>query len=176
MVVGGGGDDTLSVTVPGRALAVGQGGSDTIVARSTDLGKDGVEVTTDCGLAYGCSVPAGRSNVVVSGGDVIVFGSNGTDVIDARGSLRTDITARGGDDLVVGAQGADEIHGGDGNDIVVSRGGADTVWGDGGNDLVDGGDGADRMYGGPGSDTVSYGSKVEGAIRRTSCRCATRST
>lgn len=80
---------------------------------------------------------------------VFVFGTEGDDVISARGlkQIKTFIFAKAGDDQVSGGAANDWIMGGDGADTIVGFSGVDRLFGGKGRDQVFGGEGEDKIYG-----------------------------
>jgi Ca2+-binding RTX toxin-like protein len=202
VMLGGIGNDTLFASTGDDWLIGGAGDDWLIGGRGDDAingggGFDSVDYSRDA--AAGGTAAVGvylSSNIVVDGfgnydtiatvEDVvgtnvnnagyndIIFGTDGSNAIDARG----------GGDIVVALDGADVIYGGRGTDAIYGGGGADTLVGsdfisafsgeidylisEGGNDTIyvgtagtayiDGGSGGDRIYGGSGTDYVLSGS------------------
>ena len=68
------------------------------------------------------------------GGDTI-RGGNGDDVIEAGGTIASDINGGNGDDRLIGSEGDDLIRGGNGDDILIGLGGNDTLQGGTGKNL-----------------------------------------
>lgn len=99
---------------------------------------------------------------------IVICGRNGNDVMTVATNitLSTILNAGGGDDVVFGGSGPDIILGENGHDRLFGRSGNDDISGGGGNDRIyggrgddhlDGGSGRDRGYGGRGSDMIDGG-------------------
>ncbi|HVX63619.1 MAG TPA: hypothetical protein VHC19_23555 [Pirellulales bacterium] len=109
----------ISVTVNGNPEGVfnptsqivvyGLAGGDTIQLEHAKIGRHKVDIT----------VPA------------VIFGGNGGDTIDARGSSANNV--------LVGGLDNDLIYGGSGRDLLIGDGGADTLSGGNGDDILIGG-------------------------------------
>lgn len=108
----------------------------------------------------------GRDLINGFGGDDTLFGNAGADTLNGGagddilfGANHADVlNGYLGDDSLLGGRGADTLRGGDGDDTLTGGRGADVVNGGAGNDLLYGEwrDNGERMYGGAGSDTI-YG-------------------
>jgi len=89
---------------------------------------------------------------------LLIFGSDGNNVIDASGFSREGVVIRifggGGNDLLLGSRFNDSLDGGDGNDTLNGGGGNDTLLGGNGNDGLSGYTGNDQLFGGAGTDTL----------------------
>jgi Ca2+-binding RTX toxin-like protein len=127
---GGGGDDTLTISVPGKSEIDGGPGNDVMT-----------------GSAAGQRLNGGGGNDTINGlgGNDILIGLGGADNLDGGD----------GDDILVGGGGSDTLTGGIGNDNLVGLGGADTINAGDGNDFINGGGATDILTGGPGADTFS---------------------
>ena len=138
---GGGGPDQL-VGAGGDDVVIGGLGFDTSFARGRNL-----QLTPTALIGQG-------NDTLSSIQDVLLEGSNGTNVINARtfnGS--TYIIGFGGDDVIVGGLGRDRIRAGAGNDRLAGGLGRDTLWGEAGADLLLSRDGLrDGVFGGQGQD------------------------
>gem|GEM_PF-590244 len=109
----------ISVTVDGNARGVfsptsqivvyGLAGGDTIQLENAKIGRHQVKIT----------VPA------------VIFGGNGGDTIDARGSSANNVLA--------GGSGNDVLYGGSGRNLLIGGGGADTLSGGNSDDILIGG-------------------------------------
>ncbi|RMA42342.1 peptidoglycan DD-metalloendopeptidase family protein [Rhodophyticola porphyridii] len=113
------------------------------------------------------------------GGDDLVFGREGLDVIDGGPGLDA-IYGMGGSDVLLGGLGNDTLDGGSGddglngqsgndvlrggldNDNLAGSSGDDELYGEDGDDFLTGGLGADLVDGGPGRDQASYKFSSEG--------------
>jgi Ca2+-binding RTX toxin-like protein len=89
---------------------------------------------------------------------LLIFGSDGANVIDASGFSRDGVLIRafggGGDDVLLGSRFNDSLDGGAGNDTLNGGGGNDTLLGGDGNDGLSGYTGNDQLFGGAGNDTL----------------------
>ena len=85
-------------------------------------------------------------NQPAAGGDDVILGGDGNDLID--GQI--------GNDQAFGGEGDDTVIGGAGNDRLFGDAGDDFLDGGDGNDIIAGGLGADQLIGGRGNDTVQY--------------------
>ncbi len=90
------------------------------------------------------------------GGNDLIFGGNGADIIDG-GSGDDFIRGEFGVDQIFGGSGNDIVHGDDSNDILTGGAGNDQLFGESGADTLDGGDGNDFLQGGNGADTMIGG-------------------
>jgi Ca2+-binding RTX toxin-like protein len=88
--------------------------------------------------------------VGTSDGDTI-YGTNGTDVIVAKGG-RDNVYGAGGDDYICGGGGRDILVGGSGDDFLSGEKGGDALFGGSGDDVEFGGDDSDSLSGGSGED------------------------
>ena len=101
---------------------------------------------------------AGIENLVMTGGNDFVQGSDEANRIDARaGNDR--VAAMGGDDVVLAGAGNDIVFSGGGNDTVEGGDGDDWLDGDDGNDVLRGDAGNDVLHGGAGVDSFQGGSE-----------------
>ncbi|WP_432561266.1 ExeM/NucH family extracellular endonuclease [Kineococcus sp. SYSU DK003] len=88
-----------------------------------------------------------EATIVGTGGDDVLRGTNGADVIVGLGGDDV-ITGGNGDDVVCGGDGDDRISGGNGNDVLLGGAGEDRLAGD---------NGSDELYGGAGEDVLDQG-------------------
>ncbi len=138
------------------------------------------------GTSFGADMVEQRPNPDHGAARVVIYTSQGDDMVRASSSptaptfveggggsdvLITDRDAsmwgEGGADLLIGSPSADaELHGGERRDRIFGRGGGDVLTGDYGQDIVVGGRGSDRlegrsgrdrMWGGPGPDELLGG-------------------
>jgi len=136
----GGGDDTLSLTLPiGFGSFNAGGGNDLLV----------LDVSA---LPSTHSVQMNLFPGSTSGSILWQFGQAQTDPLFASLSI---IAVERFD--VRGGAGNDDLRGLDMDDVLRGGSGADAVQGNGGNDLLEGGDGADSLSGGAGNDVVRGG-------------------
>ncbi|MGB7160258.1 MAG: PKD domain-containing protein [Tepidisphaeraceae bacterium] len=121
--------DTLIVTVTatnvvgGTLFVGGTSGTDTVVLTQSG-GTTNVNVN-------GVVTPH-------TGGTVVIYGGDGTDILAAAPNVTANL----------------EIHGGDGNDLIAGGSGDDVLIGDAGTDVIVGGSGRDLLIGGKGSDLL----------------------
>jgi Ca2+-binding RTX toxin-like protein len=164
-------DDSASASVVGRTLHIeGTGAADvialgldvdpnTLLIRFTDGTIEPFDRTTfdsiDVALRggddrfTGGGIPMSQtSRIDGGGGDDVIFGTAGDDVINGRG----------GNDAIVGGSGNDVAFGGGGSDFVAGGIGHDTSFLGGGNDtfLWNPGEGSDDTNGGGGRDTLLF--------------------
>src|SRR5205807_5576378 len=92
-------------TPTGNVVVFGQAGDDSITLDTAKINK----------VTYSVARPA------------YVFGGDGNDTIDARGTTAGVV--------VVGGAGNDSVYGGSGNDVLIGGAGTDTVRGQAGNDI-----------------------------------------
>ena len=125
IIVGSGGDDTLTGG-PGDDLILAGAGNDSVVGGSgADFIRGG----------------SGDDTLAGNAGDDTISGGRGRDLIDGN----TDA------DILIGGGGPDTIRGGTGDDFLIGGGGRDSIDGDDGADTLFGGGGADDLAGGLGS-------------------------
>ena len=164
VLVGEGGDDYINPGYDNRATTAGAPVLPDAVSYATAPGPVVVSLST-----VPTTVTADGADVLVSGGDLRLVGSDHADTIS--GSFRQEwIYARGGDDRVFG-QGGDDVlvgdvgalpgndvlHGGSGDDQLTGSVGADTFVGASGEDAMSSTSVARQVFrGGGGSDTVSF--------------------
>ncbi|AFH63723.1 hypothetical protein ACVNS2_23940 [Paenibacillus caseinilyticus] len=86
----------------------------------------------------------------------LVFGTRGSDRIEASKEGRDRIFAIDGDDRIVVREGSGltDLHGGLGNDKFEVAGDRTTAYGEGGDDLLSVSSAANRIYGNKGNDTL----------------------
>jgi Ca2+-binding RTX toxin-like protein len=163
---GGAGDDTFTIdSTDGHDTIDGGDGFDTLII---DLSNSNVGVVIDLEPATGMGAgpfsdpgaPAGGTIVTpvyqsiesvqtrFGNGNDVIYGSSGTDIINAGG----------GDDFIEDRAGADIIHGDGGNDRIIDQSdfgaGTDLIYGDAGNDWITIGAGSSTVYGGDGNDRI----------------------
>ncbi|PKB14767.1 VCBS repeat-containing protein [Novosphingobium kunmingense] len=88
------------------------------------------------------------------GGNNVVYGTAGNDVIDVKAGTDT-VYSWGGTDTVIGGSGGDTIYGGTGDDTIFGDAGSDKLYGGSGNDTVIGDQDDDLILGGFGADTLT---------------------
>lgn len=142
---------TLTAAVQAAALEGGTlvVGGNNILLQAADA-NGGIAVTvggasqgvfdpTDEIVIYGLS---GGDNIQLQGAGhghhalsiavgAVIFGGDGNDTIDARGSSANDV--------LVGGAGDDLLYGGSGRNLLIGGGGSDTLYGGGGDDILIGG-------------------------------------
>ena len=154
ILIGGGGDDTLSGGEGGDVL-LGGGGDDTL-----DGGEGG-------DLLLGGS---GSDTLIGGKGKDLLFGEAGDDTLSGgrgkdslHGGTGNDaLTGGEGGDTLRGGEGDDTLDGGKGKDMLFGDSGDDVIVGDGGDDTLVGGAGADTLTGGKGEDEFEYNTLAEG--------------
>ena len=138
VIIGGGGNDTLT----------GTAGADKIA------GGTGNDVITD---NYGANILRGGA-----GNDTITVG-NGSSGSTLNGGSGNDVLVSGaGSDTLRGGAGSDTLTGGRGEDVLVGNGGRDTLDGGEGNDVLNGGRGSDLLSGGLGNDVFVFSASERG--------------
>ncbi|MBE9059658.1 CHRD domain-containing protein [cf. Phormidesmis sp. LEGE 11477] len=81
-------------------------------------------------------------------GNDIIKGFGGRDILRGDGDSSSPQAGKpGGDDIIFGGAGKDMIGGKGGNDILYGGSGQDKIYGDGGNDILRGGKGKDTLFG-----------------------------
>ena len=81
-------------------------------------------------------------------GNDVIKGFGGRDILRGDGNSSSPQTGKpGGDDIIFGGAGKDMIGGKGGNDIIYGGSGQDKIYGDGGNDIIRGGKGKDILFG-----------------------------
>ncbi len=100
---------------------------------NTDLN---VEITWTLTDGDGDTTTQVETLVIEGGGDQVVVGTDGDDLLTDNGTANT-FYGLGGNDTIIGGGEADTIFGGDGDDYIE---------GAAGNDVIDPGDGADTIY------------------------------
>jgi VCBS repeat-containing protein len=134
-----------STLVPTRNVVFGGSGSTrsmTVSAADNRAGNATVTVTVSDGQ------DSGTVDVTIwagGGGNDVLTGGPGTDLIFARSN-------------------SDTLSGGNGNDLLCGDSSGDTLSGGEGDDHLGGGSGGDRLTGGPGADRFSGGSGTDTAI------------
>ena len=171
-VLGGAGNDTLSVTGRGVMTLRGSDGDDVLSVGGRIAGAGAPPATYDGGR--GTDIAAiGATSVFTGGGrqSIGVTASLETKTAVFKGPdqgaqqvLRTDnlssiegLIGTDEGDVLSGGGGDETLDGGDGNDNLSGGGGDDSLLGGEGLDDLVGGDGADRLDGGPRVDTYPKG-------------------
>ncbi|MEV2253335.1 calcium-binding protein [Streptomyces sp. NPDC050147] len=134
-VIGGAGDDNLTVGEAGVVL--GDGGNDTIHAADDSIAQGGDD----------------NDRIYADGDESAVDGGAGNDVIQG-GAERQNLSGGDGNDTIRGGAGDDFLYGGKGNDTLYGDSGSDTIYGNSGDDKLYGGAGQDTLSGGPGRNVV----------------------
>jgi Ca2+-binding RTX toxin-like protein len=168
-VVGGPGDDTITVTVDSTTetlTADGGTGADKIVLNIEDA-SNLVSVKLNSGdgadRIFVPGHPGMLSPVVKSGGSNDIIRINSVPTAPRRNYLqgtpvgRYSINAGGGNDRVTLGTSNDLIDGAAGDDLLAGAAGLDEIEGGDGNDDMAGGDGADVLHGGDGANDFSGG-------------------
>ena len=78
---------------------------------------------------------SGKTLICGHGGGDTIRGGNGDDVIEASGTIASNINGGNGVDRLIGSEGDDIIRGGNGDDILIGLGGNDTLQGGAGKNL-----------------------------------------
>ncbi|MFY0679467.1 MAG: type I secretion protein [Thalassovita sp.] len=163
-LVGGGGTDTLEGGI-GEDMAIGGSRGDSL------MGGDGND------QLYGGSGPDaisdGRYSVYDLDGtrydqfgnllmedDDILYGGDGTDMIDG-GAGHDTLDGGAGADTLQGGSGFDVLFGGDADDVLSGGGQRDTLDGGNGADVLQGATGDDLLRGGAGNDDLQGGSDTD---------------
>ncbi|NEP26440.1 calcium-binding protein [Moorena sp. SIO3I6] len=107
------------------------------------------------------------------GNDKLFLGGEGDDVILGKGGNDV-VSGDQGDDVIQGNEGNDQLFGGEGDDVIQGGAGNDRIWGDSGNDVLQGGAGNDTFRdsagvnyfdGGEGRDTVDFHDLINSGIK-----------
>ena len=166
VVVGGGGDDTLTGGDDGEELTSGGGGDVVDGGGGDDTIDGGGGNDTLRGGEGNDSIDGGEGSDTLNGGDGadslnggssdgdlrdVIFGGSGDDLIDG-GAGNDQIFGMSGNDTIAGGFGVDELQGQTGDDVITGSAFSDLVFGGDGNDFVNGGFGHDRINGGTGAD------------------------
>jgi Ca2+-binding RTX toxin-like protein len=168
-VVGGPGDDTITVTVDSTTdslTADGGAGADKIILNIEDA-SNLVSVKLNSGdgadRIFLPGHPGTISPVVKTGGsnDIVRINSVPTSprsaLLQGTPVGRYSINAGGGNDRVTLGTSNDLLDGAGGDDLLAGAGGLDEIEGGDGNDDMEGGDGADVLHGGDGVNDFSGG-------------------
>jgi Ca2+-binding RTX toxin-like protein len=162
---GGAGDDTLNGGV-GADLLVGGLGADTAsyASATAAVGVHMGSTTVNYGEAVGDQYVSIENligsdfddELILTAGDNIAKGGNGSDQISALAGNDT-LLGEGGDDALYASLGNDTLFGGTGNDLLFADEGVDRLEGGMGNDYLVGGTGSDTFVFKPnfGFDTIS---------------------
>ena len=166
VVVGGGGEDTLTGGEDGEELTSGGGGDLVDGGGGDDTIDGGGGNDTLRGGEGNDSINGGEGSDTINGGDGadnliggssdddlrdVIFGGSGDDLIDG-GAGNDQIFGMSGNDTIAGGAGVDELQGQTGDDVITGSAFSDLVFGGDGNDFVNGGFGHDRINGGTGAD------------------------
>lgn len=138
VILGGGGNDTLT----------GTAGSDKI------SGGTGNDVISD---NYGANILRGGA-----GDDTITAGDGSTGSTLKGGSGHDTLISGAGSDTLKGGAGRDTLIGGRGDDVLSGNGGRDELNGGEGDDRLNGGRGADSLTGGMGNDVFIFNADERG--------------
>jgi Ca2+-binding RTX toxin-like protein len=126
---GGAGDDLYRVDgQQDRAVEIGGGGADTVLAAASYRVSGSVEVlvlSEAAGAAQGVGATA-ATRVIGNSAANILFGLGGNDTLDG-GAGSDDLRGGGGDDRLDGGTGVDTLRGGVGDDTYLVDGRADRV-------------------------------------------------
>jgi Domain of unknown function (DUF4347)/RTX calcium-binding nonapeptide repeat (4 copies)/Bacterial Ig domain len=158
---GGGGNDTIDITVGGGFDFAGAG---TVADPGVDI--TGIEILTSSSLVnqnQNVTLTGGQFNGLTSidlglGNDSITINNFSGTFNPTKISNVEKITLVGtaGNDTIVGSLLAETINGGNGADSINGGAGADSINGGAGDDTINGGAGDDTINGGGGADTVKY--------------------
>lgn len=184
-VVGGPGDDAITVPADARQQVDGGAGDDVVTGGTGSVqvvGGDGADRFVG-GTGPAEFLGAGGDDVFVDGpGPQTFLGMDGRDTADYSGNdvaVRVDLDGEPGDgpigagndnmhdadvvigtahaDQLVGSSAAEELRGGAGKDALSGGGGGDVLLGEEGDDELVGGAGADRLVGGAGDEVLRGG-------------------
>ncbi len=179
-VIGGVGDDTLTISLTTGGGVAGAEGADSLVGGVGDDILDGGDgADTLIGGAGDDTLFIDADDVLIDGGaghDVLIaasgvalslslntvnaegaHGSSGNDNLSYVGTADILLLGQGGADTLTADAGDDLLEGHGGNDSLTSGAGEDIVDGGGGNDVIDAGGGDDVLTGGTGADTLIGG-------------------
>jgi Ca2+-binding RTX toxin-like protein len=173
-LVGGLGDDVLSVVVGERSYLYGGDGNDTLsgtefsafLRHSGGNGNDVIYLSQHGDTAYG-----GNGNDVLevqffhhygnAGLEAYAYGEAGDDQINLAGTNYGFADGGTGNDRILGAEFGNTLSGGDGNDTIEGNGDSnDIIAGGNGDDYLDGQGGYDAIYGGAGNDLIYGGEQA----------------
>ena len=143
---GGTGNDTID----------GGAGIDTVVYDTNGDVSVSLYIAGSASGAHGTDVISNVENIHTEGGNDILFGSTGNNVL-ISGSGNDTIFGLDGFDVIYGESGHDVIYGYEKNDVVWGGSGNDSIYGGADNDTLYGGNGNDRIDGGTGNDSLSGG-------------------
>jgi serralysin len=102
-------------------------------------------------------------NIITGGGNDIVYGTAGDNVIKT-GAGNDYLYGRDGNDTLYGEAGNDTLYGDLGDDKLYGGAGNDTLYGGFGDDYLDGGAGNDTLYGRAGKDSFYLGYDVKSGV------------
>jgi Ca2+-binding RTX toxin-like protein len=164
-ILGGDGDDSIVVTgSPPYALQVDAGGGNNTVTSSVPVsglitGTSGADVivVSESGGVVGIDVN-GTASTLAGASSLLIDALGGPDTVTLSG-LTIPVTVKGGaGDDRIDASGVSAIGvvllGGDGNDLLIGGDAADTLLGEADDDVLSGNGGADILDGGAGFDTA----------------------
>lgn len=184
-MAGGAGDDVYFVDSRHDIVREERdGGDDTVVLMSRNLGITSIAGIENIVYADGATIRPASGEIAFAAGDhtmtSIIFGDEGSDTLDGGAGDDT-IFGRGGDDLIIGGRdslasrdinntiavadlddqtesddGDDTLYGGHGDDVILGGQGDDILDGGAGDDTLSGQAGMDVFRGGAGVDTVDY--------------------
>ncbi|MGH2807531.1 MAG: hypothetical protein ACRDKT_09655 [Actinomycetota bacterium] len=169
-VVGGPGDDTITLTVDDTTntlTADGGDGADRIllnIADPTNISAVHINSGGGADRVFVPRNPGSLSPVVKTGAsnDVIAINTQAsspklTSFLQGAPVGRYSINAGGGADRVTAGTSNDLVDGAGGNDRLLGAAGFDTIEGGDGNDDMEGGDGGDVLHGGDGANDFAGG-------------------
>jgi Ca2+-binding RTX toxin-like protein len=113
-VLGGAGDDTISLMQPGISLQSVPGPSGTFVMHSTVYKGVPIDALLDGG--------DGNDKLFGGSGDDTITGGNGDDTLNGGAEGRNDLDGGAGNDVLAGGKDADRLNGGDGDDKLNGNG------------------------------------------------------
>jgi serralysin len=118
---GGAGNDLyLSVTGDDRITEAAGGGADTIIANSSLVMPDNIEVAVIASGAVSVSLTGGAAHDMIMGNELrnIISGGNGNDTLNGQGG-DDEISGGEGNDLLIAGVGARYLDGGAGDDVIL---------------------------------------------------------
>jgi serralysin len=118
---GGAGNDLyLSVTGDDRITEAAGGGADTIIANSSLVVPDNIEVAVIASGAVSVSLTGGAAHDMIMGNELrnIISGGNGNDTLNGQGG-DDEISGGEGNDLLIAGVGARYLDGGAGDDVIL---------------------------------------------------------
>ena len=118
---GGAGNDLyLSVTGDDRITEAAGGGADTIIASSSLVMPDNIEVAVIASGAVSVTLTGGAAHDMIMGNELrnIISGGNGNDTLNGQGG-DDEISGGEGNDLLIAGVGARYLDGGAGDDVIL---------------------------------------------------------